>query len=208
MSSPMLARHKVRDLKGRRQTVAVVGATGTIGGRVARALADAGHQVVGLSRSPGREASGRVVAVDLRTAAAAERALDGVDAVYLPPPMAGADPLRDEQAVVRSVITAAARTGVKHVVMHTALRADRGNTGARILDNKTPLEAALRDSGVPRNFPHARRVKPAGQEHAPGAVHDLAALGALLGLVIDLGVYAGGGLRHLISSIGTERRTD
>ena len=132
-----------------RHTVAVVGVTGTIGGRVARALADAGHQVVGLSRNPGRAAAGRVVAVDLRDAAAAERALAGVDAVYLTPPMAGDDPLANEQAVVRSVIRAAARTGVQHLVMHTALHADRGNTGARILDNKTPLEAALRDSGLP-----------------------------------------------------------
>jgi uncharacterized protein YbjT (DUF2867 family) len=130
-------------------TVAVAGATGTIGSRVARALASAGHQVVGLSRNPGRAATGRVVAIDLRDAAAAERALAGVDAVYLTPPMGGLDPLGDERAVVRSVISAATRTGVRHVVMHTALRADRGNTGARILDNKAPLEAALRDSGLP-----------------------------------------------------------
>jgi uncharacterized protein YbjT (DUF2867 family) len=130
-------------------TVAVVGVTGTIGGRVARALADAGHQVIGLSRNPARAASGQGVAVDLRNATAAEAALSGADVVYLTPPVAGADPLNDEQAVVRNVITAAVRTGVRHIVMHTALRADRGNTGARILDNKTPLEAALRDSGLP-----------------------------------------------------------
>jgi uncharacterized protein YbjT (DUF2867 family) len=138
-----------RRLETRKLTVAVVGVTGTIGSRVARALANAGHQVVGLSRNPGAATVGRVVAVDLRNAAAAERALAGIDAVYLTPPMAGSNPLGDEQAVVRSVISAATRTGVKHLVMHTALHADRGHTGARILDNKTPLEAALRDSGLP-----------------------------------------------------------
>src|SRR5262245_56388161 len=53
-------------------TVAVVGVTGTIGRRVAQALANAGHQVIGLSRNPARAATGRVVAVDLRNAAAAE----------------------------------------------------------------------------------------------------------------------------------------
>jgi uncharacterized protein YbjT (DUF2867 family) len=132
-----------------KHTVAVVGVTGTIGGRIARALADAGHQVVGLSRNPAPTAASRVVAVDLRNDAAANAALSGVDAVYLTPPEGGADPLHDEQRVVRNVIAAAARTGVQHIVMHTALRADRGNTGARILDNKHPLEAALRDSGVP-----------------------------------------------------------
>ena len=148
MSSHMRL-NKVRDLNGPVRTVAVVGVTGTIGGRLAQALAHAGHQVVGLARNPAQGASGRVVAVDLRNEAAAEGALSGVDAVYLTPPMAGTDPLRDEQAVVRNEIQAAARKGVKHIVMHTALHADRGTTGARILDNKTPLEAALRGSGVP-----------------------------------------------------------
>lgn len=149
MSRQLPARTKAWNREGRLRTVAVVGVTGTIGGRLAHALADAGHPVIGLARNPGRPGAGRVVAVDLRNEAAAEAALAGADAVYLTPPMAGEDPLTDEQAVVRSVIAAAARTGVKHIVMHTALHADRGNTGARILDNKTPLEAALRDSGVP-----------------------------------------------------------
>jgi uncharacterized protein YbjT (DUF2867 family) len=136
-------------LGNRAYTVAVVGVTGTIGSRVAIALANAGHVVVGLARNPGVTASFRVSAVDLRTAAAADAAIAGVDVVYLTTPEGGSDPLRDEHAVVLNVISAAARAGVKHIVMHTALRANRGNTGARILDNKAPLEAALRDSGVP-----------------------------------------------------------
>lgn len=130
-------------------TVAVVGVTGTIGSRVASALADAGHEVIGLARNPAKPASYRMLAVDLRSETAAGAAVAGVDAIYLTTPEGGANPLGDEQAIVHNVINAAARTGVKHIVMHTALRANRGNTGARILDNKTPLEAALRDSGVP-----------------------------------------------------------
>ncbi|HXY32375.1 MAG TPA: NAD(P)H-binding protein [Gemmatimonadaceae bacterium] len=149
MSGQMPTQRKPRNLEGGMRTVAVVGVTGTIGARVAHALAEAGHQVIGLSRNPGRSAAGRIVAVDLRNEAAAAAALAGADAVYLTPPMAGENPLADEQAVVRSVIAAAARTGVAHIVMHTALHADRGNTGARILDNKTPLEVALRNSDVP-----------------------------------------------------------
>lgn len=130
-------------------TVAVVGVTGTIGSRVATALAGAGHQVIGLARNPGNTAPVHVIAVDLRTEVGADAAMAGVDVVYLTTPEGGTNPLADEQAVVLNVIRAASRAGVKHIVMHTALRANRGNTGARILDNKTPLEAALRDSGVP-----------------------------------------------------------
>jgi uncharacterized protein YbjT (DUF2867 family) len=130
-------------------TVGVVGITGTIGSRVARLAAEAGHEVVGFSRKPATSALFRSVAVDLRDTAAADTAFAGIDVVYLTTPEGGADPLGDEQLVVRNVIAAAAHAGVKHIIMHTALRANRGNTGARILDNKTPLEAALRESGVP-----------------------------------------------------------
>ena len=144
----MPSRSHNRPPEGALHSVAVAGVTGTIGARVARALTDAGHTVVGLSRNPPRDAASRVVAVDLRNTADAERALAGVDALYLTPPEGGANPLDDEQTVVRSVINAAVRAGVQHIVMHTALRGNRGDTGARILDNKAPLEAALRDSGV------------------------------------------------------------
>ena len=149
MSGQMPARSTSPTITDRTHTVAVVGVTGTIGARVAHALVDAGHRVIGLSRNPGTLAGGRVVAVDLRSPVASAAALMGVDAVYLTPPMAGAEPLKDEQTVARNVIAAAGPAGVTHIVMHTAVHADRGNTGARILDNKTPLEAALRASGVP-----------------------------------------------------------
>jgi len=145
-SSPRLAG---RAVEHHSHPVGVVGMTGTIGSRVARLLADAGHEVVGFSRNSVAAAPYRVVAVDLRSETVADAALAGIEVVYLTPPEGGVDPLGDEQAVVRNVITAAARAGAKHIVMHTAVRADRGNTGARILDNKTSLEAALRDSGVP-----------------------------------------------------------
>jgi uncharacterized protein YbjT (DUF2867 family) len=130
-------------------TIAVVGDTGAVGSRVAGKLAAAGHDVVGLSR--GREAglpSVRHLAVDLRDRVAATRALEGASAVYLTPPMSGADPLGLERGVSGNVIAAASDEGVEHVVMHTALHADRGTTGARILDDKQPLEEALASSGV------------------------------------------------------------
>jgi len=63
-------------------TVGVVGVTGTIGSRVARLAADAGHEVVGFSRSPAASALYRSVAVDLRDKAAADAAFAGIDVVY------------------------------------------------------------------------------------------------------------------------------
>jgi len=129
--------------------IAVVGATGTIGSRVAKRLAANGHQVRAIARSPQNGVEGiQPFAADLTDADEARRALEGVSGVYLTPIEAGADPLALETRVATNVIDAAARDGVEHVVMHTALHADRGNTGAMVLDNKTALEEALADSGV------------------------------------------------------------
>ena len=124
--------------------IAVVGASGVIGGRVTEALAARGHEVVGLARRPGEDPPGvRRIAVDLTDRAAAARALEGARAVYLTPPESGDDPLGLERSVTTNVIDAAREAGVDHLVMHTAVHADRGDTGARILDNKTPIEVTL-----------------------------------------------------------------
>jgi uncharacterized protein YbjT (DUF2867 family) len=47
------------------------------------------------------------------------------------------------------VISAAREARIGHVVLHTAVHADRGDTGSRILDNKHPIEKGLAGSGVP-----------------------------------------------------------
>lgn len=128
----------------------IVGASGVVGSRVAAELAARGHEVVGLARTPGEAPAGiRRIAVDLTDRAAAVRAIEGAHAVYLTPPESGEDPLGLERAVTTHVIEAARETGVSHLVLHTAVHADRGDTGARILDNKHAIEASLADSGVP-----------------------------------------------------------
>ena len=130
-------------------TIAVVGATGTIGSRVVSALAAAGEEVRAIARRPA--AAGEPVQVhvaDLTDADAAIAALDGASAVYLTPPLGGDDPAGLERAVCSNVIEAAVKQGAGHVVMHTAVRADRGDTGARLLDNKTQIEQALAASGL------------------------------------------------------------
>lgn len=129
--------------------IAVVGVTGTIGSRVAGRAVAAGHEVRGLARRledvpPDVEG----MAVDLTDRKAAVRALEGMEGLYLTPPEGGQDPEGTERAVALNAMAAAAEVGVENVVMHTAVHADRGDTGARILDNKTPLEAALADSGL------------------------------------------------------------
>jgi len=130
-------------------TIAVVGATGTIGSRLIGRLAAQGQQVRAISRSPGESSEGvEAYAADLTEADQALAALEGMTAVYLTPPESGDDPLAVETAVSYNVIDAAAKNRVEHLVMHTALRADRGDTGSSVLDNKTGIEQAVADSGV------------------------------------------------------------
>lgn len=131
-------------------TIAIVGVTGTIGSRVAEKLVARGHAVIGLSRSAGAAPAGvERRAVDLTDREAAGRALEGADAVYLTPAMQGEDPLGLERNVTANAIDAARVAGVGHLILHTAVHANRGTTGSRILDNKHPIEAALVASGVP-----------------------------------------------------------
>ncbi len=129
--------------------IAVVGATGTIGSRVVSRLAEKGHDVRAISRNPGTYADGvESFAADLTDSDQAVAALEGTTGVYLTPPESGDDPLALETAVTRNVIDAATKHAVDHLVVHTALRANRGDTGSRVLDNKTGVEDAVAASGV------------------------------------------------------------
>lgn len=130
-------------------TIAVVGASGTIGSRVVAGLASGGKRVRAITRTPISGTDGvEVYAADLTDIDAAVEALEGASAVYLTPPEAGDDPTGLELTICTNVIDAATKHTVEHVVMHTAVRADRGDTGARVLDNKTPIEHALAESGL------------------------------------------------------------
>lgn len=129
--------------------IAVTGASGNVGSRIVARLAAAGHQVRAICRNPGDQPDGvDTTSADLTDLGQAIDALDGAHAVYVNLPEGGDDPLGLETAVGRNLIDAAAKAKVHNVVMHTALHADRGDTGARVLDNKTALERALADSGL------------------------------------------------------------
>jgi len=130
-------------------TIAVVGASGNIGSRVVAGLASGGKQVRAITRTPNAGHDGvEVHAADLTNLDDAVAALAGATAVYLTPPESGDDPTGLELDVSNNVIEAAVKHGVDHFVMHTAVRADRGDTGARVLDNKTSIEHALAGSGL------------------------------------------------------------
>jgi len=130
-------------------TIAVVGATGTVGSRVVGALAARGYGVRAISSNPDTVIDGvETFTADLTDSDQAIAALAGVDGVYLTPPENGVDPLALEAAVSHNVIDAAAKTGTGHVVMHTAVGANLGDTGVAILDNKAGFEQALANAGV------------------------------------------------------------
>jgi uncharacterized protein YbjT (DUF2867 family) len=130
-------------------TIAVIGATGTIGGRLALRLAEHGRKIRAICRNPGAWDGGvEAIAADLTDPEQALGALEGVEAVYLTPTLGGADLFVNERTVADNVVDAALKHDVTHIVMHSAVRADRGDTGVRILDNKTPIERRLGESGV------------------------------------------------------------
>jgi nucleoside-diphosphate-sugar epimerase len=123
---------------------AITGATGFVGGVLARQLRDAGHEVRALVRDPAR-ATGladqgvELVPGDLDAAAALDRLCDGVDGLFH---VAGwyklgqRDPSVGDRVNVegtRNALAAAQRAGVAKVV-HTSTVAVNGDTHGRVYD--------------------------------------------------------------------------
>ena len=103
-------------------TLGVTGATGQLGGRVARLLAAAGLEQRLLVRSPGRApqiAGAEVVQASYADHDACRRALDGVDVLLMVSAAEAADRLDQHRAFV----DAAADAGVRHVVYTSFLAA-------------------------------------------------------------------------------------
>lgn len=129
----------------------VVGVTGKVGSRVAAKAAAKGMEVRGVARNPeGFPGEGvELVAADLANASAAAEVIGDAKSVYLTPVEQGEDPLGLERAVTGNVLSAVEEAKVEHLVMHTLVYGDLGDTGARILDAKYPIEERIRNSGIP-----------------------------------------------------------
>ncbi len=99
--------------------IAVAGATGMVGRYVAQSAHDAGHSVVGLSRSRG---------IDVRSGEGLERALDGVEVL-----VDVTNAPTTEEAAATAFFTEAARTlqrigagrGIRHIVALSIVGIDR-----------------------------------------------------------------------------------
>lgn len=108
--------------RGSSAPVAVTGATGRLGGRVARLLADAGVPLRLLVRSPERapELPGATVhRAPYADGDAVAEALAGVETVF----MVSASESEDREAEHEEFVAAAARAGVRHVVYTSFLGA-------------------------------------------------------------------------------------
>ena len=136
--------------------IAVAGASGTLGSRVATRLLEKGYPVRALSRDPAgrlgplRERGAEVAAWDLTDSASLSSALNKVDQVVgaahgLFPPVRGNDVFQVDARGNRRLVDAAGKAGVKHVlfVSNTVPRDSRFGSA------KQEAEDHLTASGLP-----------------------------------------------------------
>ncbi|MFF2353809.1 SDR family oxidoreductase [Kitasatospora sp. NPDC058115] len=123
--------------------VLVTGGTGTLGRHVVPLLRAAGREVRVLTRNPRPAADGvRHLAGDLMTGEGVDAAVAGAEVVLH---LAG-DAKHDE-ATTRTLVAAARRAGVRHIVYISVIAADRVPLG--YFRAKHAAEQAVAGSGVP-----------------------------------------------------------
>lgn len=148
--------------------IAVVGATGYIGGQLARHLAEGGEQVAALARSPEKAEDLAAVGCELRTADVLEPdtlgpALEGVEVAYFLVHAMGrggdGDFAQREQDGARNFARAAATAGVKRIVYMGGL-----GSGSEHLNSRHATAVTLRAGEVPVAYYRAAAVIGSGSE--------------------------------------------
>lgn len=147
-------------------TTLVIGATGTTGSRTAAQLTAAGHRVKAASRQATPVAGAEPVPFDWYDRATHAAALDGVDRVYLIPPLGDTDPA----ATMLPFLQQARTTGVCRAVLLSSSAIPQGGPAVGMVHQVLPdlfeQWAVLRPSWFMQNFTgthaHARSIRDEG----------------------------------------------
>ncbi|MBN0048370.1 NAD(P)H-binding protein [Streptomyces actuosus] len=147
-------------------TTLVIGATGTTGSRTAAQLMAAGHRVKAASRRATPVAGAEPVPFDWYDPATHAAALDGVDRVYLIPPLGDSDPA----ATMLPFLEQARMAGVHRAVLLSSSAIPEGGPAVGTVHQALPdlfeQWAVLRPSWFMQNFTgthvHARSIRDEG----------------------------------------------
>ncbi|MET9278682.1 NmrA family NAD(P)-binding protein [Streptomyces anthocyanicus] len=147
-------------------TTLVIGATGTTGSRTAAQLTAAGHRVKAASRQATPVAGAEPVPFDWYDRATHAAALDGVDRIYLIPPLGDSDPA----VTMLPFLQQARTTGVCRAVLLSSSAIPEGGPAVGMVHQVLPdlfeQWAVLRPSWFMQNFTgthtHARSIRDEG----------------------------------------------